>query len=65
MSAGEDVVPGSELTDALKQIHELQCLLGKKTMEAEILKKPWRLPARENGSRARLCHLRTTSETGQ
>lgn len=36
VSAGEEVVP--ELTDALKQIKELQRLLGKKTMENEILK---------------------------
>ncbi|WP_218568097.1 IS3 family transposase [Pseudomonas sp. LP_7_YM] len=38
VSAGEAVVPASELTDALKQIRELQRILGKKTMEAEVLK---------------------------
>jgi transposase len=38
VSAGEAVVPTSELSDVLKQIHELQRMLGKKTMEAEILK---------------------------
>ncbi|MFP7634938.1 IS3 family transposase [Pseudomonas veronii] len=38
VSAGEAVVPASELTDALKQIRELQRMLGKKTMEAEVLK---------------------------
>jgi transposase len=38
VSAGEAVVPASELSDALKQILELQRMLGKKTMEAEILK---------------------------
>lgn len=32
------MVPASELSDALKQIRELQRMLGKKTMEAEILK---------------------------
>lgn len=32
------MVPASELADALKQIRELQRMLGKKTMEAEILK---------------------------
>ena len=37
VSAGEAVVPASELAEALKQIRELQRLLGKKTMEAEIL----------------------------
>lgn len=38
VSAGEEVVPASELGDALKQIKELQRLLGKKTMENEILR---------------------------
>jgi len=32
------VVSASELADALKQTRELQRLLGKKTMEAKILK---------------------------
>lgn len=36
--AGEDVVPASELSEALKQIKELQRLLGKKTMENEMLR---------------------------
>lgn len=30
--------PASELADALKQIRELQRMLGKKTMEIEILR---------------------------
>ncbi|MBT1080480.1 hypothetical protein KJ045_16210 [Pseudomonas aeruginosa] len=38
VSAGEAVVPASELSDALRQIRELQRMLGKKTMEAEVLK---------------------------
>jgi transposase len=38
VSANEQVVPASELAAAQKQIRELQRLLGKKTMEAEILK---------------------------
>jgi transposase len=38
VTAGEDVVPASKLASANKQIRELQRLLGKKTMEAEILK---------------------------
>ncbi len=38
VSAGEQVVPASELTEAMKQIRELQRLLGKKTMEVEILR---------------------------
>ena len=38
VSAGEEVVPASELSDALKQIKELQRMLGKKTMEVETLR---------------------------
>jgi len=38
VSAGEQVVPASDLTEAMKQIRELQRLLGKKTMEVEILR---------------------------
>lgn len=38
VSAGEEVVPASELSDALKQIRKLQRLLSKKTMENEILR---------------------------
>ena len=38
ITAGEDVVPASELAAAIKQIRELQRLLRKKTMENEILK---------------------------
>ena len=38
MAAGEQVVPASELAAAMKQIKELQRLLGKKTMENELRK---------------------------
>ncbi|HAX9985090.1 TPA: IS3 family transposase [Escherichia coli] len=38
VAAGEDVVPASELAAAIKQINQLQRLLGRKTMEVEILK---------------------------
>lgn len=38
VAAGEEVVPASVLSPALKQIREIQRLLGKKTMENEILK---------------------------
>jgi transposase len=38
VSAGEEVVPASELGDALRQVKELQRLLGKKTMENELLR---------------------------
>ncbi|TFZ33093.1 hypothetical protein EWW49_33760 [Pseudomonas syringae] len=38
VSAGEAVVPAAEPTDALKQIREVQRMLGKETVEAEVLK---------------------------
>ncbi len=38
VSVGEAVVPASELADAMKQIRELQRMLGKKTMKAEALR---------------------------
>lgn len=38
VAAGEQVVPASELASAMKQIKELQRLLGKKTMENELLR---------------------------
>ncbi|HAV8905650.1 TPA: IS3 family transposase [Escherichia coli] len=38
VAAGEQVVPASKLAAAMKQIKELQRLLGKKTMENELLK---------------------------
>jgi transposase len=38
VSAGEQVVPASDLAEAMKQIRELQRLLGKKTMEVEIFR---------------------------
>src|SRR3954466_7286461 len=51
--AGEEVVPASELRAAHQQIRELQRLLGKKTLENEILREavervtaPKKLPLR-------------------
>jgi transposase len=38
VEAGQTVVPAAELDAARRQIRELQRLLGKKTLEAEILK---------------------------
>jgi transposase len=38
VGAGESVVPASELANARAQIAQLQRLLGKKTLENEILK---------------------------
>ncbi|MDR6208086.1 transposase-like protein [Paraburkholderia graminis] len=42
VSAGEEVVPASELSDALKQIRELQRLLGKKPWRTRFFVKRWR-----------------------
>jgi transposase len=38
VSAGEQGVPASDQAKAMKQIRELQRLLGKRTMEVEILR---------------------------
>ncbi|ODV42083.1 transposase [Cupriavidus sp. UYMMa02A] len=38
LSAGEALVPASQLAAAMNEIGELQRLLGKKTQEAEVLK---------------------------
>ena len=38
VAAGEQVVPASELAATMKQFKEVQRLLGKKTMENELLK---------------------------
>jgi hypothetical protein len=49
VAAGEEVVPASELTAALKQVRELQRLLGRKTMEVEIMKEAVSTVYPENG----------------
>ena len=60
ITAGEDVVPASELAAAIKQIRELQRLLGKKTMENEILKDAVEYGRAKNGLRMRPCCRGTT-----
>lgn len=65
VAAEEEVVPASELTAALKQVRELQRLLGKKTMEVEILKEAVEYGSRENGYRTRPCCQRTGNSPGQ
>nr|WP_302685140.1 transposase [Pseudomonas syringae] len=55
VSAGEAVVPASELNDALKQIRELQRMLGKRPWKPKCSKRPWRSLARENGLRTHPC----------
>ncbi len=52
VAAGEQVVPASELAAAMMQIKELQRLLGKKTMENELLKeskKPLNMDGQKSG----------------
>lgn len=65
VSAGEAVVPASELTDALKQIRELQRMLGKKTMEAEVLKEAVEIARSRKWIAPSPLLSGTTSETGQ
>ncbi|MGF6919873.1 transposase-like protein [Paraburkholderia sp. 40] len=64
VSTGEEVVPASELSDALKQIRELQRLLGKKTMENEILREVVEVAKSRNGLRAHPHCRGTSSEAG-
>lgn len=49
VATGEEVVPASELAAAFKQVRELQRLLGKKTMEVEILKEAVEYDQSRNG----------------
>ena len=54
VSAGETVVPASELAAARAEIAKLQRILGKKTLEIEILKEAVECVAEKSGLRARL-----------
>ncbi|HBP2404726.1 TPA: IS3 family transposase, partial [Pseudomonas aeruginosa] len=53
------------LADALKQIRELQRMLGKKTMEAEILKEAVEIARSRKWIAHSPCCRGTTSEGGQ
>jgi transposase len=55
VDVGESVVPASELAAALKRIRELERLLGRKTLENEILKEAVEVAGPESGVRARPC----------
>jgi transposase len=59
VAAGEQVVPASELASAMKQIKELQRLLGK-TMENELLKE-----AVEYGRQKWIAHVPLLPEDGE
>lgn len=58
VAAAEQVVPASELASAMKQIKELQRLLGKKTMENELLKEAVEYGRQAVGTSASLMILK-------
>src|SRR5271170_3598141 len=60
VGAGEEVVAASEYRALQHQVRELQRLLGKKTLENEILRKALDLAQPKNGCCARRCPLGTT-----
>ncbi len=62
--AGEAVVPASELAAARTEIAKLQRVLGKKSLENEILKEAVEYAAAKSGLRARPCCPGMTSEDG-
>ncbi|KFZ99322.1 transposase family protein [Shigella flexneri] len=49
VAAGEQVVPASELAAAMKQIKELQRLLGKKRWKMNSSKKPLNMDGQKSG----------------
>lgn len=64
VSAGEAVVPASELAAARAGIAKLQRVLGKKILEHEILKEAVEYAAEKIGLHAHPCKPGTTSEDG-
>src|SRR3954452_18881661 len=48
--AEEEVVPASDYRALQNQVRELQRLLGRRTLEAEILKERWRSPPDPKGA---------------
>ncbi len=65
VAAGEQVVPASELASAMKQIKELQRLLGKKTMENELLKEAVEYGRQKVDSARALCCRRMANKPCQ
>lgn len=58
VTADEQVVPASELASAIKQINELQRLLGKKQWKKNFLKKPSSTATKKSGyTFCHKCHL--------
>jgi len=64
VSAGEAVVPASELAAARAEIAKLQRVLGKKTLENEILKEAVRYAAEKSGLRSPVRDLPGRGEAG-
>lgn len=64
VSAGEAVVPASELAAARAEIAKLQRVLGKKTLRTKSSRKPWSTPPKKSGLRARRCCPGKTCEDG-
>jgi transposase-like protein len=64
VSADEAVVPASELAAARAEIAKLQRVLGKKTLENEILKEAVEYAAEKSGLRARPYCPGKTCEDG-
>jgi transposase-like protein len=62
VSAGESAVLASELAAARTQIAQLQRMLGKNTIEAEILKETVESAREKSGLRARPYWVSTTNE---
>ena len=64
VSLGEAVVPASELAAARAEIAELQRVLGKKSLENEILKEAVQDAAEKKWIvRSHICNLRTRPDT--
>ena len=64
VSAGEAVVPASELAAARGEIAKLQRVLGKKTLQNEVLKEAVEYAAKKKGLRARPRCPGTANEAG-
>ena len=63
VSLGEAVVPASEPAAARAEIAKLQRVLGKKTLENEILKEPVQDAAEKKWiARSHICNLRSRPE---
>ncbi len=63
VSAGEAVVPASELAAGRAEIAKLQRILGKKTLENAILKEAVERAAEKSGLRARMCPTCAIAQT--